>query len=120
MKNGVFWDATRVALVRTDVSEELSVSFIRMTRIGEIGITLSFFLLCVLQMLATPKVPSSPIFVTLMIEPTHVSVAPRTPILVTLMMEALCSSETLVLTRTSRHNIPADAILQLLLCLYCC
>jgi hypothetical protein len=31
----------RVALVRTDVSEELSASFIRMTRIGELGITLA-------------------------------------------------------------------------------
>jgi hypothetical protein len=29
----------RVALVRTDVSEELSVSFIRVTRIGELGTT---------------------------------------------------------------------------------
>jgi hypothetical protein len=29
-----------VALVRTDVSEELSASFIRMTRIGELGTTL--------------------------------------------------------------------------------
>jgi hypothetical protein len=29
----------RVALVRTDVSEELSASFIRVTRIGEVGIT---------------------------------------------------------------------------------
>jgi hypothetical protein len=26
MKNGVFWDVNRVALVRTDVSEELSSS----------------------------------------------------------------------------------------------
>jgi hypothetical protein len=31
----------RVALVRTDVSEELSVSIIRVTRIGEIGRTLA-------------------------------------------------------------------------------
>jgi hypothetical protein len=31
----------RVALVRTDVSEELSASFIRVTRIGEIGTTLA-------------------------------------------------------------------------------
>jgi hypothetical protein len=31
----------RVALVRTDVSEELSSFFIRATRIGEIGITLA-------------------------------------------------------------------------------
>jgi hypothetical protein len=31
----------RVALVRTDVSEELSASFIRLTRIGELGTTLA-------------------------------------------------------------------------------
>jgi hypothetical protein len=30
-----------VALVRTDVSEELSPSFIRVTRIGELGTTLA-------------------------------------------------------------------------------
>jgi hypothetical protein len=31
----------RVALVRTDVSEELNTSFIRVTRIGELGTTLA-------------------------------------------------------------------------------
>jgi DNA-binding TFAR19-related protein (PDSD5 family) len=31
----------RVALVRPDVSEELSASIIRMTRIGEVGATTS-------------------------------------------------------------------------------
>jgi hypothetical protein len=31
----------RVALIRTDVSEELSASFIRVTRIGELGTTLA-------------------------------------------------------------------------------
>jgi hypothetical protein len=31
----------RVALVRIDVSEELSSSFIRVTRIGELGTTLA-------------------------------------------------------------------------------
>jgi hypothetical protein len=31
----------RVALVRTDVSEEPSASFIRVTRIGEVGTTLA-------------------------------------------------------------------------------
>jgi hypothetical protein len=31
----------RAALVRTDVSEVLSASFIRVTRIGELGITLA-------------------------------------------------------------------------------
>jgi hypothetical protein len=45
----------RVALVRTDVSEELSAPFIRVTRIGELGTTLAvnkntkwyFFTACV-------------------------------------------------------------------------
>jgi hypothetical protein len=31
----------RVALVRTDVSEEISASFIRVTRIAELGTTLA-------------------------------------------------------------------------------
>jgi hypothetical protein len=41
MKNGVFWDVTLVALVRKDDSEEPSASFIRVTRIGELGTTLA-------------------------------------------------------------------------------
>jgi hypothetical protein len=36
-KNAVFWYVHHVALVRTDVSEELSASIIRMTRLGELG-----------------------------------------------------------------------------------
>jgi hypothetical protein len=41
MKTSVFWDVSRVALVRTKVSEELNTSFIRVTRIGELGTTLA-------------------------------------------------------------------------------
>jgi hypothetical protein len=61
----------RVALERTDVSEELSASFIRATRIGELGTTLAVtnILRSVRRLLVTSSVvPSPPILVTLMDE----------------------------------------------------
>jgi hypothetical protein len=63
-----------VALVRTDVSEELSASVIRVTRIGELGtlaVTSNRHMLlgCLRRLLVTARVvPSSPILVTLMME----------------------------------------------------
>jgi hypothetical protein len=40
MKNVVFW-VVMLTLVRTDVSEELSASFNRVTKIGELGTKLA-------------------------------------------------------------------------------
>jgi hypothetical protein len=40
-KNGSSGMLRRVALIRTDVSKELSISFIRVTRIGGLGTTLA-------------------------------------------------------------------------------
>jgi hypothetical protein len=41
LKNGIFGMLRRVALVRTDISEEFSASFIRVRKIGELGTTLA-------------------------------------------------------------------------------
>jgi hypothetical protein len=57
----------RVALVRTDVSEEPDASFIRVTKIGELGTTQAATSNR-RTLVATCVVPSSPIFVTLMKE----------------------------------------------------
>jgi hypothetical protein len=37
MKNDVFWDVTPSGSCKTGLSEELRASFIRVTRIGELG-----------------------------------------------------------------------------------
>jgi hypothetical protein len=95
----------RVALVITDVSEERSASFIRVTRIGELETTLAVtsnpgtlrrittFLRSVPGLIVTANFVSS------------------SPILVTLMKEALTSSETSEVTRTTRRKIPENTIL---------
>jgi hypothetical protein len=82
----------RLALVKTDVSEERSASIIKVTKLGELG-THVVFLRSVLRVLITANVSNALIIVTLIIEAIH-------------------SSKTSVLTRATWRNIPKDGILR--------
>jgi hypothetical protein len=94
MKNTAFCD---VILCGSCKNQRFGGTFrpiIRLTRIGELGITLAVIFCDLLQLLVTAND------------------VPSTLVLFTLMMEALHSSKTSVLTRVILRTIPEDGILQ--------
>jgi hypothetical protein len=86
----------RVARVKSNVSEGLSASIIRVTRIGELGTTLS---------LTSNRRTLRRLLVA-------ANVLHFSPILVTFLTETLRSSDTSILTRTKGRNTPEDDILR--------
>jgi hypothetical protein len=105
-----------VALVRTDVSKELSASIIRVTRIGELRTLAATSKRRKLQRnMKYYKVQNTTTdfaflrsFSLLLVS---ANVVPSLPILFTLMVEELSSSETSVLTRATWRNIQENGIL---------
>jgi hypothetical protein len=95
----------RVALVRTDVSEELSASIIRVARIGELGTTLA-----VTNNRRTLRRHTKGIDLVCLRSVCRLlvttSVVPSSLILVTLINEALSSSETSV--HTEPHGVTSQ------------
>jgi hypothetical protein len=83
----------RMVLVRADVSEGLSASFIRVTRIGELGKNSSS------NWQPTHAAKKYQVSVRRLL--VTASVVLSSPILVTLIKEALSSSETSLLTRAT-------------------
>jgi hypothetical protein len=86
----------RMALARTDVSEKLSASFIRVTRISELGTTLA-----VTSNRRTLRRNTKPLVVS------------SSLIIFTLMLEETRSYETWVLTRVTRLHKPQNGILHI-------
>jgi hypothetical protein len=93
-----------VVLVRTDVSEELIASIIRLKRFGELETTLAVTKYCSIleYSIAFPR--------SLLLLLVPANAVSSSLILVTLMMEEIRSSERSVHTRAIRRNIPEGDI----------
>jgi hypothetical protein len=113
----------RVALVRTTVSEELSASIITVTRFGELEERLivtsnrsslrrnTNLVTLMMDTIGSSETPDISLLRSVLGLLVTANVVPSSPILVTLMMEAIPFSNTSVLTRAKRRNIPEDDIL---------
>jgi hypothetical protein len=92
-----------VTLVRTDVSEKLIASIIKVIRIGELRTTLAG--ISNRSMMRRNNLPYQSGSIAI-----NANVVSSSPNLFTLRMEAMRSSEMTVLKRATRRHIPEDCI----------
>jgi hypothetical protein len=101
----------RVALVGAEVAEECFASVIRVIRIGELGTTLALTSNRSTLRRNTMYSYAHIVFIRSVLRlRVATNVVTSSPILVSLMIEAIYSTESSVLTRPTRRNIPEGGI----------